>query len=344
MSRGDHDVDEEVEVPDKQATDRTAHKTGKQLEMRVPVDWPGPGVSHNQTRESIPMLEGCGQSDGSSPVLCDQGDVMQIQAIHELAHHSRMVGGMELISGRRVDNPNPGNPARCTERSRQLGNYVPIDKRPSWVAVQHQQHWPVALVDVWTALPLSSRNRLVRKKFIVNPRRRAPAPTLTYTNLAYNLPTYQTPLTPLRRSDSSENLLKNVRRHGDQNSANCSPARGASVNSSTPVPPTTAPTQSMNFASDTSGTPSSWPGIPCRARAALVADHQRGFPVDVVGVGQPGVQNPLDQLLVRPARPRPPAPRACPAPAARRGRTGRGCGTGTASGRPAPSAAAAPRG
>ena len=30
----------------------------------------------------------------------------------------------------------------------------------------------------------------------------------------------------------------------------------------------------------------------------LVADHQRGFRVDGVGVGQPGVQDPLDELLV----------------------------------------------
>jgi hypothetical protein len=42
-----------------------------------------------------------------------------------------------------------------------------------------------------------------------------------------------------------------------QNNANCSPARATSMKSSTPVPLTTAPTQSMNFASETTGTPSS---------------------------------------------------------------------------------------
>ena len=40
-----------------------------------------------------------------------------------------------------------------------------------------------------------------------------------------------------------------------QNNANCSPARAASIKSSTPVPLATVPTQSMNFASETTGTP-----------------------------------------------------------------------------------------
>ncbi len=35
-------------------------------------------------------------------------------------------------------------------------------------------------------------------------------------------------------------------------------------------------------------------------RTVLVADHQRSLPVDRVGIGQPGVQDPLDQLLVSP--------------------------------------------
>ena len=42
-----------------------------------------------------------------------------------------------------------------------------------------------------------------------------------------------------------------------QNSANCSPASVASMNSSTPVPLATVATESMNFASETTGTPSS---------------------------------------------------------------------------------------
>lgn len=44
---------------------------------------------------------------------------------------------------------------------------------------------------------------------------------------------------------------------GNQNNANCSPARAASTKSSTPVPLTTVSTQSMNFASETTGTPNS---------------------------------------------------------------------------------------
>src|ERR1700730_5614543 len=44
---------------------------------------------------------------------------------------------------------------------------------------------------------------------------------------------------------------------GHQNSANCAPARAASTKSSTPVPLTTVSTQSMNFASETTGTPNS---------------------------------------------------------------------------------------
>jgi hypothetical protein len=44
---------------------------------------------------------------------------------------------------------------------------------------------------------------------------------------------------------------------GNQNKANCSPARAASMKSSTPVPLATVPTQSMNFASETTGTPNS---------------------------------------------------------------------------------------
>lgn len=42
-----------------------------------------------------------------------------------------------------------------------------------------------------------------------------------------------------------------------QKSANCSPAQVASTMPSTPVPCTTDATQSMNFASETIGTPSS---------------------------------------------------------------------------------------
>jgi hypothetical protein len=44
---------------------------------------------------------------------------------------------------------------------------------------------------------------------------------------------------------------------GNQNNANCSPARAESTKSSTPVPLTTSATESMNFASETTGTPNS---------------------------------------------------------------------------------------
>ena len=54
----------------------------------------------------------------------------------------------------------------------------------------------------------------------------------------------------------------------------------------------------MKSASLTSGRPARWPDSPCRARVRLVADHQRGLRVDGVGVGQPRVHDPLDELLV----------------------------------------------
>ena len=44
---------------------------------------------------------------------------------------------------------------------------------------------------------------------------------------------------------------------GNQNKANCSPARAESTKSSTPVPLITVATESMNFASETTGTPNS---------------------------------------------------------------------------------------
>ena len=55
----------------------------------------------------------------------------------------------------------------------------------------------------------------------------------------------------------------------------------------------------MNSASGTSGIPQLM-GLVALALfgLGLVADHQRGFRVDGVGVGQPGVHNPLDELLV----------------------------------------------
>ena len=55
----------------------------------------------------------------------------------------------------------------------------------------------------------------------------------------------------------------------------------------------------MNSASETSGTPE-LAGLVALALLGLrlVADHQRRLGVDGVGVGQPGVQDPLDEFLV----------------------------------------------
>jgi hypothetical protein len=62
--------------------------------------------------------------------------------------------------------------------------------------------------------------------------------------------------TPAQEIAHAKELL-DEEKPGNQNNANCSPARAASMKSSTPVPLTTAPTHSMNFASETTGTPNS---------------------------------------------------------------------------------------
>ena len=53
--------------------------------MRVSVHRPRPSVSHDQSRETFRPLQHGRQSDRPSPVLCDQGDITQVEVIHELA-------------------------------------------------------------------------------------------------------------------------------------------------------------------------------------------------------------------------------------------------------------------
>ncbi len=81
---GDEVVDQQVELFDECAPDRSAHTAGKQFTTEVAVQWPCPGVGQDEAIEQVRTLQACVEAERTAPpVMADQGYVSEVQAVDE---------------------------------------------------------------------------------------------------------------------------------------------------------------------------------------------------------------------------------------------------------------------
>lgn len=170
--RGEHGVDEEVELPDQQAPGRSAKEPGHDLDVDV-GDRPTPGVGEHQAVEGVRALSERGEADRATPVVRDEGDAAELEGVDERGEDLGVLLGQALVARSAWRKPEAREvDSDAAKLAAQGADNVTVDEGPGGVAVHQQQQGSRSFVDVMHRLPIDGEEAaLEREEVVVDPAR-----------------------------------------------------------------------------------------------------------------------------------------------------------------------------
>ena len=114
-----------------------------------PVVRPGPRIGDHQATDELGPATGQAEPDGAAPGVAEDHDSLEAEPIDEPLDDPRMRPRPEVVPGGRLRQAKPRVVrSHAAERAAKPKDHVAPTERPARVAIQEEDRWTVAFVDV----------------------------------------------------------------------------------------------------------------------------------------------------------------------------------------------------